>query len=609
MKKFVTLCLADFAGLLAARADEGMWLLKLMRQQHLEDSLRKAGLQLPPEALYSETSPSLRECVGIFGGGCTGEVVSADGLVLTNHHCGFNYVHAMSTLEHNYMKEGYFSKSRAEELPVPGLSFTFVLRVQDVTADVSAQAARGGADGYTAQSQSFLEPLAARLLKKSGLRKKKGVTARIVPYFGGNQFYLFYEQTFTDVRLVANPPFNVGQFGGNTDNWVWPRHNADFAMFRIYADKNGSPAGYSEKNVPLRCGKYLPISLRGVNEGEYTMVMGFPGRTSRYYTASEVALRTVSNAAVVLVGNPMLDYYKRLMDQSDSLRLKLEDTYFSYGNMVKNYGGMNEAVEKTRLIEAKKREEAAFREFARKSGRPEYRNIIERIDSLCAADTDTVYDGTLFRMALSWDFYVRPSLVEGYAVALKEGRRKDADAAREALLEYYDDYIAGVSPGIERGKVELLTPYYINNHRENEFPECLVGDWEAFVDTVFTQSLFLSRDRLEAALARGTADALLADPLYRYCKAYTDYRSRMFDASVERYNHRAGELRKIYVRGLCEMYDWAKAPDANFTLRMTYGHVRDLHPRDAVRYDWQTVLDGMFEVGSKTESDEFVIAR
>ena len=294
MKKLLGLFLALLVSCTWAKADEGMWLLKLMKQQHLEDSLRKAGLQLAPEELYNENGSSLRECIGIFGNGCTGEIISPEGLVLTNNHCGFGYVHAMSTLKDNYLQDGYFAKSRAEELQVPGLDFTFVLRIVDVTADVEKAAAKEKADEYTAQSQSFLEPLAEKLFKKSDLKKKKGVKVRIVPYFGGNQFYMFYEQVYTDVRLVANPPQNIAQFGFNQDNWMWPRHNADFMMFRIYAGEDGQPADYNENNQPLACNKYLPISMKGIEEGDYAMIMGFPGRTSRYLTSSEVHLRTQS---------------------------------------------------------------------------------------------------------------------------------------------------------------------------------------------------------------------------------------------------------------------------------------------------------------------------
>lgn len=612
MKKILLFCTALVLCLSSARADEGMWLLKLMKQQHLEDSLRRAGLQLPPEALYSETSPSLRECIGIFGRGCTGEVVSPDGLILTNHHCGFSYVHEMSGIGHDYMKDGYFAKSRAEELRTPeSLTFTFVVRIVDVTAEVEAEAAKQKADDYTRQSQAFLEPMAKKLLKKSDLAKKKGMDVRIVPYFGGNQFYAFFEQTYSDIRLVANPPYNVGQFGGNSDNWVWPRQNADFAMFRIYADKNGQPAPYSKKNVPLKVKKYLPISLKGVNDKDYTMIMGFPGSTSRYLTASEVALRTQQmNAPIVLAGNPLLNYYKQLMDQSDELRLLLEDEYFSWGNAVKNYGGMNEAVEKIRLIDQKKAEEAQFRAFAAKAGKPEYLHVIDSIDQLCKTFGDNVHDLALFRITLSeQELHFPTRLIETYREALKGGKAKKIEAAKAAILAAAGNHDK-TKHDIDYGKVKLLFPYFLKAHKLPAVPAFLAEgrNWEATIDSVYNMSLFTDSARLAEALAKNDADLLEADPLVREQKAIAEYVEK-FSAPMTEYNAKRRAFDRIYVRGLCEMYDWAKAPDANFTLRMTYGHVTDLKPRDAVRYDWRTVLDGMFEKESKTESDYFVNER
>lgn len=609
MRRILLLLAIVLAGFTQARADEGMWLLKLMQEQHLADSLRKAGLQLPPEALYSETSPSLRECVGIFGGGCTGEVVSADGLVLTNHHCGFSFVHEMSGIGHDYMKDGYFAHSRAEELRTPDdLTFTFVLRVAEVTKEVNEAARKAHADEYTAQSHGFLEPLAKQMLKKSDLAKKKGISVRIVPYFGGNRFYIFYEQTFEDVRLVANPPYNIGQFGGNSDNWVWPRQNADFAMFRIYADKNGNPAPYSVKNVPLKVKKFLPISLRGLKEGDYTMVMGFPGTTTRYLTASEVSLRAQStNAPYILVGNPLLDYYKRIMDQSDAQRLMLEDDYFSWGNMVKNFGGMNEAIVKNKLIADKEDEEARFRAFAAKSGKAEYANIIERIDSLCKAYADTIYDGGLFRIAVQALQVGAPTnAVNDYIAAVAGGKAKAIDAAAAKLRQI----VGSVSPErmkVDYGQAKLLVPYYVKHHKLALTPAYLAAgrNYEAQIDSVYKFSVFTDSVRLERVLAQRDTTAMRRDPLYRQGVDRHNYTQTLYKAQV-RLNKLRKQLDKIYVGGLCEMYNWSKAPDANFTLRMTYGHIKDLHPRDAVTYDWHTVLDGMFEKASTTESDYFV---
>lgn len=613
MKKLFLLCVALMMSLATAHADEGMWLLKLMKQQHLEDSLRKAGLQLPPEVLYSETAPSLRECIGIFGGGCTGEVVSPEGLVLTNHHCGFSYVHEMSAIGHDYMKDGYFAHNRSEELRTPAdLTFTFVVRIVDVTKEVNAEAAKKKVDEYTKQSIGFLEPMAQKMLKKSDLAKKKGMSARIVPYFGGNQFYIFYEQKYQDIRLVANPPYNVGQFGGNTDNWMWPRHNADFCMFRIYADKNGEPAPYSKENVPLKVKKYLPISLKGMNQGDYTMIMGFPGTTTRYLTAAEVKLRCEGiNQPLVVAGNPLLQYYKTLMDQSDENRLKLEDEYASWGNTIKNFGGMNEAVEKNHLIADKQAEEARFREFAAKSGKAEYKDVIERIEKLCQAYSDTIHDASLMRIALQdQSLWIRPSLIDAYEKALKGGKDKNIAAAKQAIVDYCKRVNSSVDKAIDCGKVRLLIPYFMKERKLKELPRFLSGkqNLEQNIDRLYANTVFADSTKLANALAKNDAEVLKADPLYKEISDILEYSETTFKGLSE-YNELRKELDKTYVRGLCEMYDWTKSPDANFTLRMTYGHVKDLQPRDAVSYDWRTVLDGMFEKESKTESDYFINER
>lgn len=601
-------------GFTAAHADEGMWLLKLMKQQHLEDSLRKAGLQLPATALYSETAPSLRDCIGIFGGGCTGEVVSPEGLILTNHHCGFSYVHEMSGIGHDYMKDGYFAHNRSEELRTPAsLTFTFVKRITDVTAQVNAEAVKKHADEYTRQSIGFLEPIAQKMLKKSEFAKLKGMTARIVPYFGGNQFYIFFEQKYQDIRLVANPPYNIGQFGGNSDNWMWPRHNADFCMFRIYADKNGQPAPYSKDNVPLKLKKYLPISLKGMNQGDYTMIMGFPGTTTRYLTAAEVKLRCEStNAPIILAGNPLLKYYKELMDQSDEKRLLLEDEYASWGNTVKNFGGMNEAVEKEHLIDEKKDEEARFRQFAAQSGKAEYKDIIERIEKLCQTYADTLHDMTLYRIALQDQaLWVRPSLVNAYEKALQSNKQKNIEAAKAALVAYCQNNIKNVNMAIDCGKVKLLTPYFLQGRKLKDLqPAYLNGKQkvEAVIDDIYNNTIFADSTKLANALAKNDAKILKNDPLYLQTTDLVAYQEKLAK-TLQAYNAQRKELDKIYVRGLCEMYNWAKAPDANFTLRMTYGHVKDLDPRDGVHYNWRTVLDGMFEKESSTESDYFINER
>lgn len=573
MKKFLLslLALLTFS---AAYADEGMWLLKLMKEQHLEDSLKKAGLQISPSELYNETQPSLRDVIGRFGNGCTGEVVSSKGLVFTNNHCGFSYVHAMSSIKHNYLQEGFFAQKMSDELPVPDLTFTFVVSIVDVTAQVETEAKKSKVDEYYRQSNLFLRPLADKMLKKNkAFAKKRGVTLRIVPYFGGNRYYAFYEQRYDDVRLVVNPPQQVAQFGFNQDNWVWPRHNADFAVFRIYADAKGQPAAYSKNNQPLECKKWLPVSLKGIGENDYTMIMGFPGRTSRYLTASQVRLRTESiNEPINLAGDAELRFMKALMDSNKDMALKYANDYMGLGNMVKNFGGMNASVRSTGLLNIKAEEEKRFRAFAAQSGKPEYVHIIDRMDSLVAAVKDTLHDYNLLRFTFgAQDF------------------KNDRNA------------VATVDKAYDLGKMKLLSGYWTKYHKLALQPEFVSNDMGAYFDALYQNSLFADSAKLKNATAEALGNDVLATHWATYRKALSAYQP-----AVERYEKKVAELNRIYVRGLCEMYDWTKSPDANSTLRMTYGHIKGYAPRDAVRFDWKTTLRGMFEKENPADPDYVV---
>lgn len=609
MKKILFLFAALFS-FHSIRADEGMWLLKLMEQQHLADSLRKAGLKLRPEQLYSENETSLREVVGIFGNGCTGEVISPKGLLLTNNHCGFSYIHAMSTLQHNYLQDGFFAKSQSEELRVPNLTFTFVRRIVEVTDEVVAQGKEEGVNEYVLQSQMFTHKVAKKLREQSDLKDLKGLRTRIVPFFGGNRFYMFYEQEYSDIRLVANPPQSVAQFGFNSDNWMWPRHNADFAVFRIYADENGQPADYAATNRPLATQEYLPISLAGVQEKDYAMVMGFPGTTTRYLTASQIRLRTQSiNAPTNMVGEVRLAEMKAMMNADAALNLSLAQEYMQQGNVVKNYGGMNESVRRRGLIAQKEMEEVDFRRWAAESGQPEYRDIIDRIDRLAQQYADTLYDLYLYNSTFNQIGFttMHPRLTALY----------DALAAKK-----YDQAKAlaqGIYKGLPHDKNELRVrhqlaaktlPYWFRHRRLTPSPEVI--DEEALVapylDLLFNKSLF--RDSLSFAkfLAKPTAKKLEEDPLYELVVSMGKVITPLADA-LRRYNHAMRPLNKIYVRALCEKNNWTKAPDANFTLRMTYGHVDGYAPRDGISYAYETTLDGMLEKESATDPDYFIHPR
>ena len=604
MKKILLFAVAVLCSLVA-RADEGMWLLKLMEQQHLADSLRKAGLQLPPSQLYSETGSSLKDVVGIFGNGCTGEVVSPDGLIFTNNHCGFSYIHAMSSVEKNYLKDGFFAKSRAEELPTPNLTFTFVLAIEDVTAQVEAEARRLGIDKYTRQSYSFTSKMNSELRKKSKYAKLKGIESTLLPFFGGNQFYIIYMQEYTDVRLVADPPLNVAQFGGNSDNWVWPRQNVDWCAFRIYADKNGQPAPYSPQNVPLKRKNYLRISSKGIQEGDYTMVMGFPGSTSRFLTSEQVALRVNSiNQPIVVAGWPVLDLYKKYMEKNDSIRLVLESTNMRLGNMVKNYDGMIKAVRNLKLIDEKRREEKRFQDFARQSGKPEYQTVVADINNLCKTYQDSIFDDNLLYATLGNIKYPASyRIMQQLLAALKANNRQDIHNFSESLLKSYNDQIENFTTDYVIERTRLLLPIWEKNCRLPISRSLQVSNPYELI----SQSIFASRKKLETFLANPSAETLTADPIYKMIKDIDELSEKL--EGTKHFKMAVQPLEKTYVRGLEEMYNNSKAPDANFTLRMTYGHVKAMKPRDGVLYDWRTTLKGMFEKEDSTNIDYIVHPR
>ena len=604
MKKILLFAVAVLCSLVA-RADEGMWLLKLMEQQHLADSLRKAGLQLPPSQLYSETGSSLKDVVGIFGNGCTGEVVSPDGLIFTNNHCGFSYIHAMSSVEKNYLKDGFFAKSRAEELPTPDLTFTFVLAIEDVTAQVEAEARRLGIDKYTRQSYSFTSKMNSELRKKSKYAKLKGIESTLLPFFGGNQFYIIYMQEYTDVRLVADPPLNVAQFGGNSDNWVWPRQNVDWCAFRIYADKNGQPAPYSPQNVPLKRKNYLRISSKGIQEGDYTMVMGFPGSTSRFLTSEQVALRVNSiNQPIVAAGWPVLDLYKKYMEKNDSIRLVLESINMRLGNVVKNYDGMIKAVRNLKLIDEKRREEKRFQDFAHQSGKPEYQTVVADINKLCKTYQDSIFDDNLLYATLGNIKYPASyRIMQQLLAALKANNRQDIHNFSESLLKSYNDQIENFTTDYVIERTRLLLPIWEKNCRLPISRNLQVGNPYELI----SQSIFASRKKLETFLANPSAETLTADPIYKMIKDIDELSEKL--EGTKHFKMAVQPLEKTYVRGLEEMYNNSKAPDANFTLRMTYGHVKAMKPRDGVLYDWRTTLKGMFEKEDSTNIDYIVHPR
>ena len=601
---------------LSASADEGMWVLPLLQQQNLPE-MRALGLKLQDYEIYSPENASLKDAVVIFGGGCTGEVVSPDGLVLTNHHCGYGAIQSHSTLEHDYLTEGFWATSRSEELPNPGLSVTFIDRIEDVT-DYVKEALKKDNDpeGMNYLSPKYLNGLAKARVGEKFLADNPGTEVEIKPFYGGNQYYMFTKKIYRDVRLVGAPPSSIGKFGSDTDNWMWPRHTGDFSVFRVYADANGNPAEYSEQNVPLRPKRWFKISVRGVNEGDYAMMMGFPGRTNHYYTSWEVAeRRDIDNTVRINIRELRQKVMLEEMLKDPQVRIQYASKYAGSENAYKNAIGSNWAINKRDFEQVKRAEQEALLAWADEQGKSEYREALNQIRDIVADRHDLRFRQWMLNEALriGIEFVSVPTEIKPLVEALKgktAERQKELDQMTAAFRRFFDkDYVPEVDKKI--AKVMLTEYRRLIPHTSQPAYFAIIdkkykGDIERFLDDIFAKSIFASRENYNKFLKRPTAKALLNDPMILFAQSVENERENLSN-SLKSYDAAYNRAHRTYVKGLLEMEkDKKHWPDANFTLRLTYGQVKGYHPRDCVYYTHQTTLDGVMEKEDSTNW-EFVV--
>lgn len=601
---------------LSASADEGMWVLPLLQQQNLPE-MRALGLKLQDYEIYSPENASLKDAVVIFGGGCTGEVVSPDGLVLTNHHCGYGAIQSHSTLEHDYLTEGFWATSRSEELPNPGLSVTFIDRIEDVT-DYVKEALKKDNDpeGINYLSPKYLNGLAKARVGEKFLADNPGTEVEIKPFYGGNQYYMFTKKIYRDVRLVGAPPSSIGKFGSDTDNWMWPRHTGDFSVFRVYADANGNPAEYSERNVPLRPKRWFKISVRGVNEGDYAMMMGFPGRTNHYYTSWEVAeRRDIDNTVRINIRELRQKVMLEEMLKDPQVRIQYASKYAGSENAYKNAIGSNWAINKRDFEQVKRAEQEALLAWADEQGKSEYREALNQIRDIVADRHDLRFRQWMLNEALriGIEFVSVPTEINPLVEALKgktADRQKELDQMTAAFRWFFDkDYVPEVDKKI--AKVMLTEYRRLIPHTSQPAYFAIIdkkykGDIERFLDDIFAKSIFASRENYNKFLKRPTAKALLNDPMILFAQSVENERENLSN-SLKSYDAAYNRAHRTYVKGLLEMEkDKKHWPDANFTLRLTYGQVKGYHPRDCVYYTHQTTLDGVMEKEDSTNW-EFVV--
>lgn len=601
---------------LSASADEGMWVLPLLQQQNLPE-MRALGLKLQDYEIYSPENASLKDAVVIFGGGCTGEVVSPDGLVLTNHHCGYGAIQSHSTLEHDYLTDGFWATSRSEELPNPGLSVTFIDRIEDVT-DYVKEALKKDNDpeGMNYLSPKYLNGLAKACVGEKFLADNPGTEVEIKPFYDGNQYYMFTKKIYRDVRLVGAPPSSIGKFGSDTDNWMWPRHTGDFSVFRVYADANGNPAEYSERNVPLRPKRWFKISVRGVNEGDYAMMMGFPGRTNHYYTSWEVAeRRDIDNTVRINIRELRQKVMLEEMLKDPQVRIQYASKYAGSENAYKNAIGSNWAINKRDFEQVKRAEQEALLAWADEQGKSEYREALNQIRDIVADRHDLRFRQWMLNEALriGIEFVSVPTEINPLVEALKgktADRQKELDQMTAAFRRFFDkDYVPEVDKKI--AKVMLTEYRRLIPHTSQPMYFAIIdkkykGDIERFLDDIFAKSIFASRENYNKFLKRPTAKALLNDPMILFAQSVENERENLSN-SLKSYDAAYNRAHRTYVKGLLEMEkDKKHWPDANFTLRLTYGQVKGYHPRDCVYYTHQTTLDGVMEKEDSTNW-EFVV--
>ncbi len=611
MKKILISTLAALAVLtgsaLTATADEGMWLLPLLEKMNAKD-LKKHGCKLAPKQIYNADGVSLKDAIVQFGGGCTGEIISDEGLLVTNHHCGYSNIQALSSVEHNYLQDGFWAMNRSEELPCEGLTVKFLESVTDVTDIISTTEAQAR---ETYRDSANVDALVAKAvadkkeeLVKSSDKEHAYCTSTVVPYYNENLFYLIAYKVYRDVRFVGAPPSSIGKFGADTDNWMWPRHTCDFSMFRVYAGADNEPADYSVENVPLKPKNHLKISLKGVKEGDFTMIMGYPGRTNRFATSDELKEMLAENDIRIEARTLRQDLMMEDMLADPKVKIQYASKYSSSSNGWKKWKGMKLAFDKLNVIGRTMTEEDAFREWvAADSERTEkYGKSLDEIASAVGAARDanllsTWLMETVYRSEIS---NIAASAFAAYFSTMKE--TSDSTLALGEAMDQMDEFYKDYSLPTDMKITEALLRLY---HQRVDKENWIISDFseerlKGYVDTLFTQSAFTSEEKAVEAIRKAAASengilSLREDPAF---KLYQEFVLKYFQNNSELSKSRAqvAEGKKAYTAGRLE---WKKGqpsyPDANFTMRLTYGNVMGYSPADAVEYKYYTTLAGVME--------------
>lgn len=603
-KRSILLVFTLMLGWLGSRAEEGMWIPMLLKKYNIED-MQRQGFKLTAEDIYAINQASLKDAViGLgreespFFHFCTGEIISNEGLVVTNHHCSFDMIQSHSSLEHNYLKDGFWAKNQNDELANPGITASILVRMEDVTDKITAQLRPEMTDS---ERQDKIEKVCKQL--EYAAVKDTDLKASIKPYFNGNQYFMSVFKIYKDVRLVGAPPSAIGKFGGDTDNWVWPRHTGDFSVLRIYADKNNEPAAYSPDNKPYRPDSFFKISTKGVHEGDFTMVFGYPGTTNEYLTSYAIEqTQNIENPHKIAIRTAKLNVINAAMEADELLRIKYASKAASVANAWKKWQGETKGLKRFNTIAKKQKEEEAFKEWAK--GKPAYENLLDKYKQLYAKRENLI-------LAVSYlnEAGKRGAEIVGWSASVYKALKhksfsEDTESARKKLLEataeFYKDYDVETD---KRILVEMLKLYNRNLSQEWIPSEVKAANGkkgvERYVENLFNKSLLADPNDLTAFIERSNADSyqkLEKDPAYLLYASMDRFYVQKIYADLYQIENEITALNRTWLAALMEMQpDKTFYADANSTLRVAYGKVQGYSPCDAVYYKHFTTLSGIME--------------
>lgn len=601
-------------------ADEGMWMLHLLKRQKYPE-MKKLGLKLKDYDIYNPDGVSIKDAVVQFGGGCTGEVVSSQGLVLTNYHCGYGQIQNHSTLEHNYLESGFWAMTKAEELPNPGLTVTFIDKVEDVTNYVKKCLERDKSldkDGVLFLSPSYLKSIAKEKVGKKFLENNAGADVEIKPFFDGNQYFMFIKKIYSDVRLVGAPPSSIGKFGADTDNWMWPRHTGDFSLFRIYADKNGNPAPYSPDNVPLKPKRWLTISTQGANENDFVMILGFPGTTHKFYTSWEVAeRRNIDNKVRINMRRVRQETLLNEMLADPQVNIQYASKYIGSTNAYKSAIGSNWAIDKRNFVMAKKQQQERLVGWAKKKNKTQCLAALDAIQNIVEQRSDLRFRDRMLNEGIVRGIEFANVPVRNTDSLIRALQNKDKQKIEYFTLLFLNDYRnfanKNYSAEVDKKVAKVMIAEYIRLVPKDKQPDIFTvlhtafeGDINKYVDNMFENSVFGSEANLEKFLSDLTPETLVHDPMFSFARSVKKEEVMLKD-QLDVFNRAYQIARRSYLNGVLEMDGaTAYAPDANLTLRLAYGQLKGYAPRDAVYYKPQTTVEGIMEK-EDPENWEFVV--